>query len=387
MMIAEPDFAIAPLQATNGVIAANNLRSTLAQSWNRFWQAPLRPGIAEGLIEQEQLNAQFLGDLSAYDRLEQLTGHLVRQDPDSARTALIEAQVAASTHRFAYARECLARAMQRGSPSPAADRLAMSIDQACGVSLEALMQRRLRLAAESGRLEDWVPLGSLLTDLGDCEEAERAYCRALGAYSDVSPFAVAWVCFLVGVLWGERVPEPQLARAGRWYAKAIEYLPEYVKARVHLAEIRSAEGQCAQARALLTPALASADPEVSWRLSDVALAEGKFLEAHALSDAARRGFEVLMTRHPLAFADHAAEFYAGSGDDPRRAFELTAMDLSNRPTLRAFESAHEAATGAGEALEATAILAAARQRWGSTLAFRQSALAAVAVHQETYHAD
>jgi hypothetical protein len=62
----------------------------------RFWQAPLRAGIAEGLIEQEQLNAQFLGDLDAYDRLEQLAGHLLRLDPGAARTALIEAQVAAS---------------------------------------------------------------------------------------------------------------------------------------------------------------------------------------------------------------------------------------------------------------------------------------------------
>ena len=386
-MIAEPDLATGPVQATDGVIAAINLRSTLAQSWNRFWQAPLRAGIAEGLIEQEQLNAQFLGDLDAYDRLEQLAGHLLRLDPDSARTALIEAQIAASTHRFAHARECLARATERGCPALAAQRLAMSIDQACGVSLEALLERRRRLVAASGRLEDWVPLGSLLTDLGEFDAAERAYCRALGAYRDVSPFAVAWVCFLLGVVWGERVPEPQHARAARWYAKAVDYLPEYVKARVHLAEIRSAEGRGEQARALLVPAFASGDPEVGWRLSDVELALGRPAEAQALTAAARSGFERLLARHPLAFADHAAEFYAGSGGDARRAFELTRIDLANRPTLRAFEQAHAAAIQAGEALEAAGILAAARRRWGPTPAFSQSPLAALPLHPEIRHAD
>lgn len=386
-MIAEPDLETGPVQATDGAIAAINLRSTLAQSWNRFWQAPLRSGIAEGLIEQEHLNAQFLGDLEAYDRLEQLAGHLLRRDPDSARTALIEAQVAASTHRFAHARECLARATQRGCPALDAERLAMSIDQACGTSLEALLQQRLRLAERPGRLEDWVPLGSLLADLGEFDAAERAYCRALGAYRDVSPFAVAWVCFQLGVLWGERAPQAQTERAARWYAKAIDYLPGYVKARVHLSEIHLAENRGAQARALLVPALESGDPEVSWRLSDVALALGRPAEAQALTEAARSGFERLLARHPLAFADHAAEFYAGSGDDARRAFELTRVDLANRPTLRAFESAHEAAIRAGEALEAADILAAARQRWGATPAFRQSPLAAPPLHPETGHAD
>ncbi|RZL87399.1 MAG: hypothetical protein EOP82_26805 [Variovorax sp.] len=388
-MIAEPDLATGTVQATDGVIAAINLRSTLAQSWNRFWQAPLRPGIAECVIEQEQLNAQFLGDLDAYDRLEKLAGHLLRLDPDSARSALIDGQVAASTHRFADARECLSWATDRGCPTVAAERLAMSIDQARGVSLEALLGRRLRLVRQSGRLEDWVPLGSLLVDLGDFDEAERTYCRALGAYRDVSPFAVAWVCFLLGVMWGERVPEPQPGRAARWYAKAIDYLPGYVKARVHLAEIRLAEGRAAQAHALLIPALASGDPEVSWRLSDVTLALGRHAEAQVLWEAARSGFERLLGKHQLAFADHAAEFYAGSGNDARRAFELTAIDLANRPTLRAFEKAHAAAIQAGEALAAADVLTAARERWGSTPAFTQSPLAAASLHlhPETDHAD
>ncbi|CAH2405790.1 hypothetical protein MES5069_490093 [Mesorhizobium escarrei] len=37
---------------------------------------------------------------------------------------------------------------------------------------------------------------------------------------------------------------------------------------------------------------------------------------------------------PLAFADPAAEFYAGSGNELKRALELAGMHVVNRPTPR-----------------------------------------------------
>ena len=66
--------------------------------------------------------------------------------------------------------------------------------------------------------------------------------------------------------------------------------------------------------------------------------------------AARAGFETLLAKHPLAFADHAAEFYRGTGGDSRRAFELARLNLANRPTVRAFEQAHATALAAGESV-------------------------------------
>ena len=50
------------------------------------------------------MTAQFMGDLAAFDRLEMLVDDLTRVDAESARTALIAAQVACSLHRFAEAR-------------------------------------------------------------------------------------------------------------------------------------------------------------------------------------------------------------------------------------------------------------------------------------------
>jgi hypothetical protein len=56
-------------------------------------------------------------------------------------------------------------------------------------------------------------------------------------------------------LWGELVPNAQLTLAARWYGKAIEYLPCYVKARVHLAEIYLQCQSAKNAEDLLIPAL------------------------------------------------------------------------------------------------------------------------------------
>jgi hypothetical protein len=90
---------------------------------------------------------------------------------------------------------------------------------------------------------------------------------------------------------------------------------------------------------------------------------------------ARSGFESLLARHLLAFADHGAEFYAGSGNDHGRALELARVNLANRPTLRAFEQAHSIAISVGAAEAASGFLAEAIKHWGGTCAFRASSLA------------
>jgi tetratricopeptide (TPR) repeat protein len=361
----EMDFPL----ATAGDIAVNNLESARHQSWSRFWQEPERPGIAEYIVEQEQLAAQFLGDMGALDRLGTLVNQLARVDGESARTALINAQVAAMTHRFAEAKVHLGHAGVREVFPDAANRLSLSIDQACGTRLEGVLEARRRIAAEAGRLEDLVPLGALHADLREFDEADRIYQRALREYQDISPFAVAWLCFQLGVLWGELVPETQSGRAVYWYRKAIEYLPCYVKARVHLAEIYLQYERTEDAEALLIPAVSSGDPEVSWRLADVMFAMGRFANAEAQMQAARSGFEVLLGKYLLAFADHGAEFYSASGNDAGRAFELASVSLANRPTLRAFELAYATAVGAGVSDVAGDILAAAKKRWAASPSF------------------
>jgi len=362
-MIEWPDLSIELAPVTDGPIAVINLKSARLQSWSRFWRTPELPGIAETIVEQELLMAQFCGDAAALDRLETLVSQLDRVSPEGPETLLITAQVACATHRFAEARTSLARAAARGAPSNVVERILLSVDQATGLDLDRVLAARRKRAAQPGRWEELVPLGALLADLGEFDEAERTYHQALGEYCDASPFAPAWVCFELGVLLGEHIPTPRMGLAAQWYRTALGYLPEYVKARVHLAEILLHDRKIAEAGNLLHPVTASGDPEVYWRLAEVAAAAANTAEAQTFMEAACSGFESLLAKHPLAFADHATEFYLAGGGDPARAFELAWFNLANRPTLRAFELVLRAAHATGAYRIADQLAAKASQRW------------------------
>ncbi|MDM0118140.1 hypothetical protein QTI66_39420, partial [Variovorax sp. J22R133] len=81
-----PELAMQVAPTTNGEIAALNLESARQASWSRFKQAPQLPGIAESIVGQEQMAAQFLGDLAAYDRLDALVRQLAELDAHAPRT-------------------------------------------------------------------------------------------------------------------------------------------------------------------------------------------------------------------------------------------------------------------------------------------------------------
>jgi tetratricopeptide (TPR) repeat protein len=330
-------------RATNGEIARINLESARRRAWARFVQDPVLPGVAEGIVEMECLSAQFLGDLDALDRLDALACEFARVDR-SFRSALIHAGIASLTHCFDEARDYLARAAQLNGPRDAIERQRLAIDQARGQSVDRVLAARRRIAQASGQIEDLVPLGALLADLERYPEADALYQEAFFSYCGASPFPLAWTCFQLGVLWGELVSVPDLQLAALWYGSAIAYLPGYVKARVHLAEIFISQDQTQEATATLLPALSSRDPEILWRFADALSKEGRFGEAETELDAARRGFDGLLRNHFLAFADHAAEFYAGSGNDPHRALELACANAGNRPTPRALKRAAAIAT-------------------------------------------
>jgi tetratricopeptide (TPR) repeat protein len=276
--------------ATDGEIAAINLESARRRAWARFAKDAHLPGAAETVVDLERLAAQFLGDLDALDRLEVLASQFAQVN-DSFRTALVQAEVASTVHRFDDARGHLARAKLMGGLREEIERHSLSIDQACGLELDAVLAARRRIATASGRLEDMVPLGAVLADMERFAEADAVYRRAFFSYNDVSPYPLAWVCFQLGMLWGELVPIPDPNLAALWYRRTIAYLPGYVKARVHLAEIYASQGQTSDAEALLLPVLSSRDPEVRWRLADVLIAQERFEEAEAQLDAARSGFE------------------------------------------------------------------------------------------------
>src|SRR5262245_18467398 len=159
------------LPATDGEIAAINLESARRHAWARFSQDPRHSHAAEAVLDKERLAAQFLGDLDALDRLEELASKFARVD-DSFRAELVQAEVASTAHRFKDARTHLARAALMGAHSEEIERHALSIDQACGFELDAVLEARRRIATTSGWLEDLVPLAAVLADLDRFAQAD-----------------------------------------------------------------------------------------------------------------------------------------------------------------------------------------------------------------------
>src|SRR5262245_26544822 len=98
-------------RATDGEIAAINLASARRRAWARFAQDPRLPGVAEAIVDMECMAAQFLVDLDALDRLEELASQFASVD-NSLRAALVQAGVASTVHRFADARGHLEHAMR-----------------------------------------------------------------------------------------------------------------------------------------------------------------------------------------------------------------------------------------------------------------------------------
>src|SRR5215831_12383281 len=137
--LAEPELP----RATDGKIAAINLESARRGAWARFAREPRLAGAAEAIVYDENIAAQFFGDLDALDRLGELASQFARAD-NSFRAALVQTEVASIAHRFADARNHLANAASLGAPYDEVERHLLSIDQACGVELDALLISRRR---------------------------------------------------------------------------------------------------------------------------------------------------------------------------------------------------------------------------------------------------
>jgi hypothetical protein len=76
-------------QTTDGEIAVVNLNSARLRSWSQFYQDPKRSGVAETVLEHEQLSAQFASDLSALGRMEAFGEQLGQLDASSPRTLVV----------------------------------------------------------------------------------------------------------------------------------------------------------------------------------------------------------------------------------------------------------------------------------------------------------
>ena len=182
--------------ATDGEIAAINLESARRRAWSRFAADAAAAGHAEAIVEQELLTAQFLGDLDALDRLEALAA---RASPAWTQFVAYRARCSAGRVRRRIAshdaRRHLTRAALWAHRAKQSSATRWTIDQACGVDLDAVLAARRRIAAlPAAGSEDLVPLGAAARRSGAVRRSRMLFIgQALHSYDGVSPFPLAWV--------------------------------------------------------------------------------------------------------------------------------------------------------------------------------------------------
>lgn len=321
---------------TDGDIAVNNHLSSLGRLYRIFEVQPSHLTISGSLISGELINSQFLGDYSSLDRLSDLSEKILQNNSKSPTAYIQVAQIYASMHQFAAANDFLRKAELLNGNRNDIDYVQMSVLQATTNNQSEILAIREQIALSSGTPENLIPYAALLADNGQTEMANAIYIKALNyKYKNPSPFIPAWICFQLGMMWGEIATPSDKDLASSWYAKALAYIPKYTKARIHQAEIYMDSGKNELALRTLQPALASTDPEVSWRISEIYAIENHPEFSAQYLQMADSMFTSLLTKYPLAFADHAVEFYTGPGNNFNKAYELALLNYENRPTDRA----------------------------------------------------
>lgn len=294
-----------------------------------------RSALVDGLVSL----ATFAGRFSGFDRANALTNGLSDSDADALK---VRAGVLSALHFFDDADRMLVRAAELGAPGVDVARGTIAI--ATGRADDATVAVRREIAQRRPSFRSFADLAAALAARGAFSEADAAYLQALAVYDDVSPFPIAWVQFQRGVMWAEMADRADLAAP--LYAESVRRLPGFVNANVHLAELEYETGSREQAIARLTAiADRTEDPEPLGKLADW-LAVTDPAASRRYADRATVAYDRLLGVHPLAFADHASEYFSGVGSDPGRALELAERNLAFRQPPRAYLLAIEAAEAA-----------------------------------------
>jgi tetratricopeptide (TPR) repeat protein len=327
------------LRATDGAIAVRNLDAQIDSLEHQLPDPPVRQGLVDALLSR----GQFLGSISDYERASTVAEALAAAFPKDPKSFAARAHVRATFHRFDDALADLGMAERLGLPSVEVASSRATIFAAVG-KLDEAAALSAHDEAQLGVME-LAGAGVLAGDLGKLDDATRLLDMARAKYRDVSPFPLAWIDAQQGAVL-ERYGHATEART--YYARAVTLLPAFARAAAHLATLSSPD----EAIKILQPSLARADdPEVIVALADALRRAGRRDEAASRLASAIARYDVLMTKHPEAFADHAALMWLGEGKSPARALPLAQQNAITRPTAAAFDLLLSAALAAKDDAE------------------------------------
>ena len=336
--------------------AAHAATPDAATTHSRIALANLDAQIQQHAREPEALDLwllrlQFLADYSVLDRIATQAQSQAQAEaaPADPQAWLWRARAHAATHRFTTALEDLSAAQSVGAATRTVEGLRLSRKVATGHEAEVVGALEAD-AEERPGFATHAALARACGAMGRLDDADQWYAEALQALDSTSPFPTAALAFARGLMWCEQGQEAE--RGASHYRRALQAVPEFVAARIHLAEFEMAQGQEAAAEAgLQRVATASDEPEAWARLGELHLRQGQGQHARGQAEIrrARLRYDTLLARHPAAFADHAAEFYLGAGADAQRAWGWAQVNLRERQTRRAYTLAICAARASGRA--------------------------------------
>lgn len=334
-------------RTTSPQIAARNLDYGIAVAQRRLDAAPSDAAVLRGWLDVLFTRVDMFATYDDFDAALQRSRRALALAPDDVGVLVQRARVLQRLHRFDEALTLLADASDglAGLEPTAAGRARAEI----AAQLRAIDLARGRadavIASVDASPESFagrVQRAAALKARGEREAATDAYASALDFWDGISPFAIAWIEFSIGEVWVGH--DDALAR--HHYERAVTVLPDFVKARVHLSELVAEQDGPEAAVEMLEPLRDVQDPEPLARTVEYLAADGPF--EPALQAQARSRWRALLERHPLAFADHGAEFYLAAGDDAALALEWASRNLENRSTSRAWSLFIDASLAAGE---------------------------------------
>lgn len=315
---------------TSGRIAIANLSAMIDELTN----SRSCGAAAEELLALSRLlflRGDLLGRIADHDRAETAANEAIALHPDRAKALFIRAQLGARFHRFAEAQEFLDRARCGGYEHHEIDGEKAALLQATGKYEQALLLRE-KLARVDPKIRSIGSLASLLAEMGEWPRAQQCLADAIAADDGVSPLPCAQLLFEWGVL---AMRNGDFDRADATFAALQLILPAHVPGPGHRAEIALARGGLARALTLITPVLrVSDDPEYRATLAEILATRGERKAAAREAARAAADYDRLLARRPEAYADHAAAFFAGIGNQPQRAVELATANWKLRDTPR-----------------------------------------------------
>jgi tetratricopeptide (TPR) repeat protein len=317
-----------PPVLTDGAIAVLNLGAQIDGLEGHGTSAE-----AATLIDLLILRGLILGRISDYARAAQLADRLVHDAVGDAAAYMARARTRAVFHRFSEALDDLDHADRISPQDTHAKQERAAILQALGLYDEALATYE-DAADRGGQFEQAGALAGLWADRGETDTAECLYLESLRTYRGVSPFPLALLDFQLGAMW---MRHDRLDQARTCLEAAISRVPAYAAAQGHLAEVEADLGEPEAAIARLYPlAVSSDDPDYAAQLARILGEMGRNDEASGWCLLAANCYDELTAAHPEAFADHAAEFWLGAGNDPPKGLRLAEFNLRVRKTPRAY---------------------------------------------------